>query len=242
MHKLCCKLIFASTLILGYSAESTASEDEWLIGGGVLALTSPYIGVDNQKYALPLINYKGEKLRASIFNLEYNLWQYNRLTLSFATELGEDFLKASDSINPVVNALNDRKISIYSGAKLTYSSAIGIFNTSALYDISGHSEGSIFKANYSYPWRVNNKLTLIPSVGINIKDSDVANYYYGYSNYELDNTTDLTLNLILSYQLTKSLNANAYIRHIALDNDITHSPIINSDQITMAMISIMYKF
>lgn len=242
MFKLCSKILFASTIILGFSTNSIANEAEWSIGVGALNLSSPYKGVDDQNNALPLINYKGERLKASIFNLEYDLWQSNRLKLSFATELGEDFLKASDSINPVVNALGDRKISIYSGAKLTYSSAIGIFNTSALYDISGHSEGSIFKVNYSYPWRVTQDLTLIPSVGVNFKSADVANYYYGYSNYELDSTTDLALNLIVSYQLTKSLNANAFLRHIVLDNDITRSPIVNSDNFTMAMLSIVYQF
>ena len=77
---------------------------------------------------------------------------------------------------------------------------------------------------------------------MNFKSADVANYYYGYNNYELDSTTDLALNLIVSYQLTKSLNANAFLRHIALDNDITRSPMVNSDNFTMAMISIVYQF
>ncbi|MGL5048161.1 MAG: MipA/OmpV family protein, partial [Shewanella sp.] len=175
-------------------------------------------------------------------NLEYDLWQSNRLKLSFSTELGEDVLKASDSNDDKVKVMGDREISIYSGAKLTYSTAIGIFNTSALYDISGHSEGSIVKVNYSYPWTLTQDLTLIPSVGVNFKSADVANYYYGTSNYDLDSTTDLALNLIVSYQLTKSLNVNGFLRHTVLDNDIANSPAVKSDNVTMAMLSVMYKF
>ncbi|SUI57598.1 MltA-interacting protein precursor [Shewanella putrefaciens] len=238
----CVKALLLSTLTMGLTIEASASDSPWSLGVGVLNLSSPYIGVDNKNYGLPLVNYNGERLRASIFNLEYDIYEIERLKLSFATELGEDFLKVSDSKDSAIRMLEDRKISIYSGAKLSYHSPIGIFNTSALYDISGHSEGSIFKINYSYPIRLTNDLTFIPSVGTTFKSADVANYYYGTDNYNVGNTTDLSLNMIISYKISESLNATAFLRHIVLDKDISNSPIVENDSVTMAMLSLTYKF
>lgn len=235
-------VLLLSTLAMGITAEASANGSPWSVGLGVLNMSSPYLDVDNQSYALPLINYNGEKLRASIFNLEYDLYEVERLKLSFATELGEDFLKASDSDNAFVQAQDDRKISLYSGAKLTYHSSFGIFNTSALYDVSGHSEGSLFKINYSYPVSLTKDLLFIPTVGTIFKSADVANYYFGTENYNVGSTTDLSLSMLLSYKISNSLNASAFVRHTILDKDISNSPLVENDNVTMAMLSLTYKF
>lgn len=48
--------------------------------------------------------------------------------------------------------------------------------------------------------------------------------------------------MILSYKISESLNATAFLRHIVLDKDISNSPIVENDSVTMAMLSLTYKF
>ena len=239
--------ILLSTLLVTTSA--AYADSPWSVAGGVIAVDSPYANTDTKVMALPMINYQGEKLTLRGYTLDYTLLQQHGFSWSATLAPGQ-FFDSSDSDNPAIKALNERKMSLYAGTKVSYAANFGRLNASVTHDILGNGDGAKFKTDYSYPVKLTKELMLAPFVGVEINSSQLSNYYYGvaegesstFDAYELSSTVNYNIGLLASYQLNKNWNVNALVKFNQLDADIEDSPIIDTDNLTTAMMSITYHF
>ncbi|MBE0420121.1 MipA/OmpV family protein [Pseudoalteromonas nigrifaciens] len=239
--------ILLSTLLVTTSA--AYADSPWSVAGGVIAVDSPYANTDTKVMALPMINYQGEKLTLRGYTLDYTLLQQHGFSWSATLAPGQ-FFDSSDSDNPAIKALNERKMSLYAGTKVSYAANFGRLNASVTHDILGNGDGAKFKTDYSYPVKLTKELMLAPFVGVEINSSQLSNYYYGvaegesstFDAYELSSTVNYNIGLLATYKINKNLNVNALVKYHQLDADIEDSPIIDTDNLTTAMMSITYHF
>ncbi|WMS94303.1 MipA/OmpV family protein [Pseudoalteromonas sp. HL-AS2] len=239
--------ILLSTLLVTTSA--AYADSPWSVAGGVIAVDSPYANTDTKVMALPMINYQGEKLTLRGYTLDYTLLQQHGFSWSATLAPGQ-FFDSSDSDNPAIKALNERKMSLYAGTKVSYAANFGRLNASVTHDILGHSDGLKFNGDYNYPVKLTKELMLAPFVGVEINSSQLSNYYYGvaegesstFDAYELSSTVNYNIGLLATYKINKNLNVNALVKYHQLDADIEDSPIIDTDNLTTAMMSITYHF
>ncbi|MBH0071987.1 MipA/OmpV family protein [Pseudoalteromonas sp. NZS127] len=239
--------ILLSTLLVTTSA--AYADSPWSVAGGVIAVDSPYANTDTKVMALPMINYQGEKLTLRGYTLDYTLLQQHGFSWSATLAPGQ-FFDSSDSDNPAIKALNERKMSLYAGTKVSYAASFGRVSASVSHDILGNGDGAKFKTDYSYPVKLTKELMLAPFVGVEINSSQLSNYYYGvaegesstFDAYELSSTVNYNIGLLASYQLNRNWNVNALVKFNQLDADIEDSPIIDTDNLTTAMMSITYHF
>ncbi|ALQ09496.1 MULTISPECIES: MipA/OmpV family protein [unclassified Pseudoalteromonas] len=241
--------LLLSTLALSSLMAQAQDKSPWSVGAGLISTESPYAGTDNRTLLLPMINYEGEKLTFRGFALDYKLVENKGFNWSVILEPGQ-FFDSSDSDLAEIKALDDRKISLYAGSKVSYTTGYGSLSASASHDILGHGDGAKLKARYSYPFKLSKQIMLIPSFGVELSSSKVSNYYYGvtkgesntFDAYELGSTVNYNAGMLLSYQLNKKWNVSAMINYTQLDSDIEDSPIIDTSSISTAMMSVSYQF
>ncbi len=239
--------ILLSTLLVTTSA--AYADSPWSVAGGVIAVDSPYANTDTKVMALPMINYQGEKLTLRGYTLDYTLLQQHGFSWSATLAPGQ-FFDSSDSDNPAIKALNERKMSLYAGTKVSYAANFGRLNASVTHDILGHSDGLKFNGDYNYSIIFSKELILTPFIGVIINSSNVSNYYYGvaagestrYAPYQLGSTVNYNAGLSLRYQLNKNWHLNGLVKYTQLDADIEDSPIVDSDNIATTMLSVSYQF
>ncbi|ALS34363.1 outer membrane protein [Pseudoalteromonas translucida KMM 520] len=239
--------VLVTTLI--FTASAAHAESRWSVAGGVISVESPYADTDSKTLGLPMVNYTGERLTLKGYMLDYKLLGDEGLNWSVILEPGQ-FFDSTDSDNVAIKALNERKMSLYAGTKVSYAASFGRVSASISHDVLGHGDGAKFKTDYSYPVKLTKELMLAPFVGVEINSSQLSNYYYGvaegesstFDAYELSSTVNYNIGLLASYQLNKNWNVNALVKFNQLDADIEDSPIIDTDNLTTAMMSITYHF
>lgn len=222
----------------------------WSVGLGVINFDSPYKGVDEKVFVLPMVAYQGERLSIDGFAAEYRLTERGGAGLSVVLTPGGHFLDASDSDDAQVKQLSDRNLSVYAGIKASYSSELGYFSAALKQDISNNSKGLVATADYSYPIQVSSNLSITPALGVDLNSSKVANYYFGVAAnelqneaaYQLDKTLSCYVGVLATYNVSPSWKVNAYMRYKQLDDDIKRSPLIKDEDVSFAVLSVAYQF
>lgn len=88
----------------------------------------------------------------------------------------------------------------------------------------------------------------IPSIGLEYESEKTTNYYYGvpknslYPTYTPKESMSLFGNLIAIYNINSKYALQAFLSHKFLSNQITNSPIVDTNSKSMGMISLLYKF
>ncbi|MDU0114489.1 MipA/OmpV family protein [Psychrosphaera aquimarina] len=153
--------------------------------------------------------------------------------------------------------MRKKRISLDGGIQLNYFLGSNQrIDFSLLHDISDLHNGYRFDLNWNMgfqfalygqqPWRA--KLGL----GLDYLDANSANYYFGFSDENLETSyiepyhpghimiPAITLNL--SRKITKHLSLMLYFKHQNLNAQISKSPVITSDQINTSFIGLTYVF
>ncbi|WJG10863.1 MipA/OmpV family protein [Aliiglaciecola sp. LCG003] len=232
------------------SHQAQATDGQWTVGAGVIAVDNPYIGVDSRIMALPFVTYKSENLTFRGFAFDYKVMQYQDLTFSIILKPGDGFLDSSDSDNEAIRALSDRDLSYYAGVKMSHSSKLGSISAAASHDLLGNGDGYIIDADYSYPIHLGENVMVVPTIGVSYNSADVSNYYYGvaagesdvFDQYALSTTVNAYIGLVVTYKIDKNWSVSAMAKYTQLDKDIEYSPIIDDRQKTMGLLSLNYRF
>jgi len=232
-----------------FPALTAHAQSQWSVAGGVISVESPYADTDNKTLGLPMVNYQGERLTIKGYMLDYKLLGDKGVNWSVIVEPGQ-FFDSTDSDNIAIKTLNKRKISLYAGTKVSYSASFGRISASVSHDVLGHGDGVKFKTDYNYPVKLTKELMLVPFVGFEVNSSQLSNYYYGvaegesttYDAYQLSSTVNYNIGLLATYKINQNWNVNALVKYNQLDSDIEDSPIVDTDNISSAMMSVTYHF
>ncbi|MFM2480373.1 MipA/OmpV family protein [Celerinatantimonas sp. YJH-8] len=214
--------------------------------------SSPYKGVDSKGFVMPLISADSQYLYLHTTQGGIHLYRPNQqfqINL-FAEYSGTEF-KPHDSDNHQMRLLDHRKPSVYSGLGITFNTGAGRMQASVMYDVFSHSNGWISKIGYAYPIQ-QGALTLIPSLSVQYNSKHQNQYYYGISSgeatrsglssYQADGGLFPTIGLTARYHITQNWIAQLNGQYTFYNNDITDSPMVDSDYALSASAGIMYHF
>lgn len=144
----------------------------------------------------------------------------------------------------------DRDYTVDGGIEYLYRWNNSDLQVQLLTDISGRHNGQEIWVSWTVPQRFG-RWSFLPSVGLNWKSADTANYYYGVkdkesssvlSAYEVDSATSVFGRLALSYSINAHWKVVSVIQYEKLANEITDSPIVKDDYVRTGFLGLYYEF
>ena len=152
-------------------------EPNGFICGAALGLQREiYIDYDHRVIPLPVIGYRGEKLR--VFGPFVNYEMYQTGAFGFDARLRPRFGGFDESDSDIFDNMEERKFSIDLGFGLTWQRDDWKLELAGLYDVLDRSDGREWRVSLGRAYRVD-KVFLEPTVGISYLDNRHVDYYYG---------------------------------------------------------------
>lgn len=221
--------------------------------------TSPYQGVGSQSTLAPTFEVKSGdffmrtgEVRYSVFSMGYDLIKGETSTLSLIVNpLGGYRVKRSDLESGYKN-IEDREYQFEAGLKYGYSTGWNNIHL-GVYALGGE-HGNQVGANILRPFRVTDKLTVIPRAYVTYFDEDYVDYYFGVTKKEAADNSKISrsykgkagatsgLDIAVSYNLSETWNIVGFAGVENLSSDMTDSPLVERDYIYRTGLGVTYKF
>ncbi|WP_266156594.1 MipA/OmpV family protein [Dyella silvatica] len=232
-------------------ATSNNSSTPWSLGLGVASSPSPYRKYDRNIWPIPLIGYEGSSFYFRGLGAGYYLLRDKNSSLTVDLGLSPNYYRPSDSNDPRMKQLSNRKLSIMAGFSYQYRADWGVVGARVATDVSGNSKGQYAEATYGYPITTG-KLTLTPRIGGSWNSQKLNNYYYGVSQreaarsglayYRADSGVTPFFSIDAGYAFTPSWSAFAQVRYTHLNNEIKDSPMVDKTGMTSYLIGVVHRF
>lgn len=182
-------------LCLGVTGSAVATENEpvrgenrarieptgFIYGGALGVRREIYIDYDRRVIPLPVIGYRGKKLR--VFGPFVNYELARRGALGFDIRLSPRFGGFDESDSDIFNGMEDREFSMDLGLGMTWERNDWKLELNGLYDVLDRSNGREWSLGFGRAYRVG-QIFLEPTIGISYVDSNHVDYYYGVDQTE----------------------------------------------------------
>lgn len=249
-----CRCVVVAGLVLparclgGEIGKATEGEPSLHVGGGALVASKPYVGVDAQVYPVPMFAYEGKNLYVHSMTGGYRLLAGKGWSIGPIVQPRFDGYDADDS--SFLEGMDDRKWSIDAGVGVSWRTGIGLFELSYVTDILGRSDGQELQLIYTVMCPLAG-FDIAPSVGVKYKSDDLVDYYYGVEPdeiafdrwpYEGGAATDPFVRLALRRKLGERWSLILAGQYEWLADDITDSPIVDSDYQASFLAGLMYSW
>lgn len=221
--------------------------DEGSIAGlGVLYSTSPYKGIDDNVFPVPIIraSYKG-------FFINQTLAGYNFIddeSLKLGIVVGPHFGGYDASESNDLTGMQDRDWGIDGGLRLTLKNEIVDVSATVLTDLSDTSTGQEVSLGLS------KKLFegfLTPKIGATWSSENVVDYYYGVkaseatagrAAYSPNSTVNYNVGLTVAYPLGDKWAIISDVQYQIFGDEIKDSPIIDKNGNFRLVLGTVYRF
>ncbi len=244
---------------VGLTTAVAASEVTGSVGLGAGIMKSPYQGVGTEAQPLPIFNVewndfylKSADVRYSMFSLGYNFYKTDSLVLSaYANPYGGFNVDRAD-MDDGYNNIDKRKYQFEGGLKGVYSTPWNGVKISG--HITGGEEGGHTGISVFRPYRINEKMTLIPRVGFTYFNEDYTDYYFGIDQGEVDRNSKIdktyspdgaysvSADLAMTYAYNERTTIVTFAGIEKLSSEIDDSPIVEEDVIYRVGVTAAYKF
>ncbi|QNK01341.1 MipA/OmpV family protein [Dyella telluris] len=212
---------------------------------------SPYRNYDKTPWPLPLVSYEGKSIYFRGISFGYKFLNSDHDELSAVVSLLGNQFDHTDTTNPQLRLLSDRKLSGLGGVAWRHHDSWGIVQVTAQKEITGHGGGDSFDANYSYPW-VHGNWRFVPTVGATYMTGELNNYYYGVSDsealrsglpsYRPGGGTLPYVGIVASYKFTSKWSVSGGARYTALPSAVQDSPMVNGKRAESYFVALGYTF
>lgn len=153
-----------------------------LIYGGAIGIRSEiYVGYDQRVILLPILGYRGEKLR--IFGPFVNYEAYREGAFGFDVVLSPRFNGFDESNSAIFAGMEERELSLDLGLGLNWQRDDWKVQLSGLYDVLDRNNGREMRASLSHAYRFG-WVFVEPSIGVSYLDKRHVDYYYGVAESE----------------------------------------------------------
>lgn len=239
------KLVIAATIALCCASAGAAQQDGdagkgveqtgFLYGLGVLVSEQPYRGYDTQFIPIPILGYRGERLRVFGPYVSYDFVQAQDINLS--VRLAPRFQGFDESDSDYFEGMRDRDSSIDAGLGFNYKKDDWQVELSAMFDTLDKSGGYEITTRLGKVFR-KGPIFLEPSVALSYQDDDLVDYYYGVRDSEQTEfrkayVGEKTLNTTIGFSVATPVLLGGMTRfsieHMWNGSNITDSPLVNSD-------------
>ncbi len=230
---------------------SINSGNKFGLGVGMGVSNSIYKGADGRLYPIPLLDINYYDLYVKGATVGYQFYKNDAFAASlfvdplagFAVD-GADLAKGYDNID-------DRRFQTMFGIRLDADTGFYGVKTGLSAQIGKHGgEGRVaaFKA-----YRVDDKLTLVPSIHIKGYSGDYTDYYFGVSSdearrnsnlntYKADTSYSIGFNLTADYRLTDNVALMAFLGVEKFSSEISDSPIVDDGVLYLVGVGAKYYF
>lgn len=206
------------------------------IYGGALGIRSEiYVGYNQRVIPLPILGYRGEKLR--IFGPFVNYEAYRDGAFGFDVKLSPRFNGFDESDSSIFDGMQAREISLDFGLGLNWQRDDWKVELAGLYDALDRNNGREMRASLSRAYRFG-WVFLEPSIGVSYLDQHHVDYYYGVDETEVVSLRpayrgDSALNRKLGVSLSTPAFFNGFTRiaveNVWYDSAISNSPLTEED-------------
>lgn len=233
-------LLFLSTIALADEAERGENrakiEPYGFIYGGAIGIRSEiYVGYDRRVILLPLLGYRGEKLR--IFGPFVNYEAHRDGALGFDVILSPRFSGFKESNSGIFTGMDEREASLDFGLGVNWQRDDWKVQLSTRYDVLDRNNGREMRVSLSRAYRFG-WIFVEPSLGVSYLDKRHVDYYYGVTEAEQASFRpayrgESALNSKLGISFSTPVFFNGFTR-IALDNAwfdsaVSNSPLVEED-------------
>ena len=207
----------------------------WLYGFGLGINGEIYKGYDRRVIPLPLIGYRGDKLLVLGPFANYELLEAGNFDFTINVAPRFAGFDANDSV--FFTGMAKRKSSLDMGLGLVYENDNWKFQTSAMYDVLGRSNGYEVTAQVGKVFR-KGPVFIEPTVGVSYQDASLVDYYYGVRSnevnairaaYQGNDALNTTLGVSFATPILFGGFTRAGIEYTWFDSGITDSPLVDDD-------------
>ena len=197
--------------------------------------------------------------------LPYGFFDYKRFAMRIdqlalkTLELGLGYLEIVGKVDidtyKVKSTINGQTINkgypIPIGIGTFQETPIGVFMVNAYHDF-GPSNGNIFELNYFSEIEAINKVVIYPQIGIERQTGQYANYYYGistsqsqqtgYEVYSAQGSTNAIVGLLIEVPVINDWYLNIYGKRKWLGSGVNNSPVLTRSFQDTFFIALAYRF
>lgn len=233
--------------------EEAVKEANLELGLGVVFKDTAYRDYDDTTNVIPIVSFSTKWFYADAGEFGFKPWENESNRIGIFLTLSEEEWDSSDNDEDDFDDFKDKDKAAHLGVSYRYMAKWGMIKAQYFADISDEHDGTGGSLMYAYPWKLNEQLTLIPSVKFKYMDEDYANYYYGIDSrdaatrfnvdaYDTGSANKYSAGLAAGYQVTEHWKMLAAFAYTALDDDLKDSRLTEDDYETSFMIGTAYKF
>ena len=219
------------------------------VGANVMGTWSAY-DTDNDVMVLPSLFYDNNRFYARGAQLGAYLVNdgTNEVAL-YAQPMGTSF--DPDDANGSLQGLDERDISAAAGVSYLRRTPVGGFRGQVATDILGKSDGTTARLTYLARFNTD-RLTVYPSVGLEWRNQDYNDYYYGVdsnesarsgtASYSPDDSIHPYVNVSANYEFNDKWSGFASQSLDYLSDEAYDSPMVDSRTEARTTLGVLYTF
>lgn len=194
-----------------------------------------YKGFDTRFTPLPLLGYRGERLRVFGPFISYDIAKHNGFSLS--AKLAPRFQNFDESDSSFFSGLEKREFSFDAGLGVRYEKNDWKLDFDMMTDVLAKSNGTESKIKLAKAFR-KGPIFIEPSIQVSHLNDNHVNYYYGVSDSESlanrpaylgESALNKTLGIAISTPIFFEGMTRLDIGYTWNDSSITDSPLVDSD-------------
>lgn len=232
-----------------FAQPPTTGDFSFELGVGVIINEEAYREVDTEVRVIPIVDLTYKRFYIRGINFGYRLFQGDRNQL--AVTLRPQFTDLEEDDSPYFTGMEKREIA----AMLGFDWDINLGNRfslefSAETDVTGRNEGTVAGINFSRTFIHNRKTVIIPELSLQYVDQSFTDYYYGVRLnealpnrpfYEADATLNFESSVLVRHNFTPNFAFLAIVSAEFLGDEITESPLVDSDYSATVVTGVTWK-
>ncbi|MFA6217850.1 MAG: MipA/OmpV family protein [Candidatus Omnitrophota bacterium] len=222
-------------------------EEGSLMGAGAMMIESPYRGVDNAVYPVPVLVFESKQFFVDKTVLGYYFNdKSNPVRWGVIGSLRLQGYEADDSSD--LNGMQDRDMAFDGGLRISWKNEIINTILEGVTDVSGTHEGQELRLT------IDKELFegfLTPKAGIKWQSNDLVDYYYGVKanevkvgrvEYSADDDLEYMVGVTIGVPLGEKWALFGDIQCSFLGNEAKDSPIVGDDALMRYVMGVVYRF
>lgn len=223
------------------------------LGAGFLTLQKPYKGLDRDCYGIPFVFYQDQKLTIFGPTASYSFFgEDDQWAFQGIARLRTEGFDDDDS--RYLNGMSDRDPTLELGLRYITDLDFAVMSLDFYHDVLDEHRGYEFRMTLRKSFRdVMNieSLNLTPIAGINWRNKQLNDYYYGVKSseaiagrpaYDAGGSFGWLTGLQLDYKLSEKWSLLGMVNIEWLDSEITDSPIVDDDYAVSFLLGALYEF
>ncbi|WP_445364274.1 MipA/OmpV family protein [Microbulbifer sp. ANSA003] len=251
---MCTALVGSALSSLAFADEVTQKpprQDETAlsVGIGTFSVESIYVDGEDQNNIFPLISARYKRFYFQGFELGADLYHDDKLRVKFG--IGGDFAGDRDrGDSDKLSDMEELDLAILANLSMNYKSPVGLWKVGISQDISDTHDGYSLSAGYSLPYK-HQKWIIKPDFTISWQSDSALDYYYGVdlnqvtqdrAAYEADADIITRLGVQVGYNISPNLILMGGVYQTWYGDEISNSPIVDTDSSRRTSLMVSYKF